>query len=114
METLPCSSCRGLCCGPVSITAQELKSIKKKIKTMPAGQRRALEEQERFFGTCIFYDEKKNKCGIYTVRPQVCREFGHRSNMVCFRNPAAAVKAEWRYNQKPIGTLSVDYTWKDF
>jgi len=35
MEDLPCKGCRGMCCGPVPITEQELKKIKKKIKAMP-------------------------------------------------------------------------------
>ncbi|KFN01607.1 hypothetical protein [Bacillus clarus] len=35
MESLPCNGCEGMCCGPVPITKDELKKIKKKIKNMP-------------------------------------------------------------------------------
>lgn len=35
MEDLPCKGCNGMCCGPVPVTEQELKIIKKKVKSMP-------------------------------------------------------------------------------
>ncbi|WP_342664037.1 hypothetical protein [Peribacillus kribbensis] len=59
MEQLPCTGCRGLCCGPVAITESELKKIKKKVKNMPQKSRHSLEAQRRFPGTCIFYDQGK-------------------------------------------------------
>jgi Fe-S-cluster containining protein len=114
LETLPCSGCRGLCCGPVSITAKELTKIKKKVKSMPKKIRMDLENQQRYFGTCIFYDQNNDKCGIYSARPEVCQVFGYHQNMVCFRNPSAAVKENFHQKDESVGILSVDYTWKDF
>lgn len=114
MQTLPCTGCRGLCCGPVPITDQEFRTIRKKIKRMPRKHRSDLESQTRFFGTCIFYDADHDKCGIHSVRPGVCQAFGLHQNLACFRNPNAAVKSPWEPQDKQIGILSVDFTWKDF
>jgi len=103
-----------MCCGPVPITEQELKVIKKKIKATPLKLRLALENQQRFYGTCIFFDQDQDKCGIHSSRPAVCRAFGHFSNLKCFRNPAAAAAANWHAKEPSIGILSLDFTWKDF
>lgn len=112
--TLPCRGCRGLCCGPVPITSQELVKIKKGIKRMTLKDRLALEQQHRFFGTCIFYDLKNDKCGIHPIRPSICRVFGHYENLICFREPGAASTKKWAAKDDPAGVLSVDFTWKDF
>lgn len=114
MESLPCQGCRGLCCGPVPVTEQELKEIKRKVKAMPAKKRSELEQQQRFRGTCIFYDAEGDKCGIHAFRPSICRAFGLHSNLVCFRNPKAAVGKPWVAKAAPAGILSVDFTWADF
>jgi uncharacterized protein len=115
MESLPCQGCRGLCCGPVPVTEKELKVIKKKVKSMPAKARTDLEKQQRFMGTCIFYDSDHDKCGIHSARPSICRAFGHFGNLICFRKPEAAASAEkWKALEAPAGILSVDFTWKDF
>jgi len=114
MESLPCQGCKGMCCGPVPVTEQELKTIRKKLKSMPAASRSRLERQPRFFGTCIFYDLDGDRCGIHSARPGVCRAFGHHANLVCFRKPEAAKGAPWSGSAAPVGTLSVDFTWADF
>ncbi|HAM81983.1 YkgJ family cysteine cluster protein [Ornithinibacillus bavariensis] len=114
METLPCKGCKGMCCGPVPITEAELKRIKKKVKAMPLKKRLELEKQQRFFGTCIFYDEVNDRCGIHSVRPSICRAFGHHQNLVCFREPKLAIKDNYIADEKPVGILSVDFTWRDF
>jgi hypothetical protein len=44
-EALPCKGCKGLCCGPVAVTENELNKIKKKIKSMPSKMREALKNQ---------------------------------------------------------------------
>ncbi|MFB7305172.1 YkgJ family cysteine cluster protein [Heyndrickxia sporothermodurans] len=113
MEQLPCKGCRGLCCGPVAVTENELNKIKKKIKSMPRKIRDDLEKQVRFHGTCIFYDNEKDRCGIYSVRPNACRMFGHYKGMACFRKPELATKNPI-INEKSIGVLSINYTWSDF
>jgi Fe-S-cluster containining protein len=114
MESLPCKGCKGLCCGPVPVTEQELKNIKKKIKSMSDKIRLELENQTRFFGTCIFYDQVKDRCGIHSVRPSICRAFGLYKNLICFRKPEAASMGNWNAKEIPIGILSEDFTWKDF
>lgn len=114
MESLPCNGCHGLCCGPVLITKQELKYIKNKIKLMSPKYRSELENQERFFGTCIFYDLDKDRCGIYSARPSICRAFGRYNNLICIKKPEAAMTESWNAADEPIGLLSVDFTWKDF
>jgi uncharacterized protein len=114
MQSLPCQGCKGMCCGPVPITKQELKAIQKKLKSMPAKLRTDLENQQRFYGTCIFYDLENDRCGIYSARPKVCRVFGHHKNMPCFRNPEAATESPWHPEEEPIGMLTTDFTWKNF
>lgn len=113
-ESLPCKECRGLCCGPVPITKQELINIKKNIKSMALKRRLELENQQRYFGTCIFYDLDNDMCGIYQSRPSICRVFGHYNNLICFKKPEAATMQNWNVTEKPVGILSSDYTWKDF
>ncbi|MFD2614345.1 YkgJ family cysteine cluster protein [Paenibacillus gansuensis] len=112
--TLPCQGCRGLCCGPVPVTEQEITAIRKKVKTMPAKQKQELQSQLRFPGTCIFFDQTNDRCGIHSVRPQVCRDFGYYQDMVCFRKPEAATKVRSGYALRHKAILSVDLTWADF
>ncbi|MGC7872794.1 YkgJ family cysteine cluster protein [Desulfosporosinus sp. SYSU MS00001] len=114
MESLPCKECRGLCCGPVPITIQDLRSIKTALKLMPEVRRSELKKQKRYFGTCIFYDLDKDICGIHKARPSICRAFGHYKNLICFRKPEASKDLNWVVTEDPIGILSVDFTWKDF
>lgn len=114
MESLPCKGCKGMCCGPVPITENELKKIKKKIKAMPTKKRLDLKQQQRYFGTCIFYDEINDQCGIHSVRPFICRAFGYYKNLNCFRKPELASTKNYIANEQPVGILSVDFTWKDF
>jgi hypothetical protein len=114
MENLPCQGCHGLCCGPVPVTAQELRMIRKKVRQMPAKARQELREQRRFPGTCIFFDQEKDKCGIHSARPSICRAFGHFGNLICFRKPEAAKPEHWSAKEAPAGILSVDFTWADF
>jgi Fe-S-cluster containining protein len=103
-----------LCCGPIPVTEQELKNIKKKIKSMPLKTRLELENQPRHFGTCMFYDQDNDKCGIHSVRPTVCRAFGHYNNLICFRKPEAAAVGNWNAKDIHLGILSIDFAWKDF
>jgi uncharacterized protein len=115
METLPCQGCKGLCCGPVPVSESEVKIIKKKIKSMPTKLRLELEDQKRYFGTCIFYDLNKDRCGIHSVRPKICSMFGYYKELVCFRKPELATKIINRFGkEKHAGILTLDYTWDDF
>lgn len=114
MDTLPCQGCNGLCCGPVPITEKELKTIRKKIKAFPRKVRTELETQPRLFGTCIFYDINRDRCGIHAFRPEVCRAFGYHQDLVCFRKPELATKEPLTWKEEPIGYLSIDFTWAAF
>jgi uncharacterized protein len=114
MGDLPCKGCKGLCCGPVPISERELRQIKKDINKMPAKRRHSLKNQQRFLGTCIFFDEANDCCGIHSVRPAICRAFGHHQNLVCFRKPEAASAKTYYPNEEAVGTLSIDFTWNDF
>lgn len=115
METLPCQGCKGLCCGPVPVSESEFKVIKKKIKSMPTKLRLELENQKRYYGTCIFYDLNKDRCGIHSVRPEICRMFGFYKELVCFRKPELATKSTNLFGkEKHIGILTLDFTWDDF
>ena len=100
MESLPCKGCKEMCCGPVPITEDELKKIKKKIKTMPTKTRLDLKNQQRYFGTCILYDEINDWCGIYSVRPSICRAFGYYKNLVCFRKSKLAFARNYLTNDR--------------
>lgn len=102
LQSLSCNECKGLCCGPVPVTKQELLNIKREIRRKPFKYRSELENQHRYFGTCIFYDLDKNKCGIYSVRPSICKAFGHYNNLICFRKPGAASAKNWQVTEKPI------------
>ncbi len=114
MDALPCQGCKGLCCGPVPVTETELKRIKKKVKSFQLKMRRELEHQPRFYGTCIFYDLNNDRCGIHAVRPEICKKFGYHKELVCFRKPELAKCENVIINEKPVGILSIDITWKDF
>ncbi|MBB6672706.1 YkgJ family cysteine cluster protein [Cohnella nanjingensis] len=114
MPQLPCQGCRGMCCGPVPITESELKRIRKYVRGMPLPARSKLEGQLRFFGTCIFYDQDQDKCGIHPARPAVCRAFGLHRNLVCFRMPEAASGEAWAAGEPSVGVLSADFVWNDF
>jgi uncharacterized protein len=115
METLPCQGCKGLCCGPVPVSENEVKKIKKKIKLMPTKLRLELENQKRYYGTCIFYDLNKDRCGIHSVRPDICRKFGYYKELTCFRKPEIATKSINQNDKgKYIGLLTLDLTWDDF
>ena len=113
-NTLPCKSCSGLCCGPVPVTKDELALIRQEIKKWPEIYRLELEHQQRYIGTCVFYDLNNNKCGIHHFRPAVCRAYGHYKNLACFKKPTAASNENWAAAEDPAGILSADFTWKDF
>ncbi|CAG9621326.1 YkgJ family cysteine cluster protein [Sutcliffiella rhizosphaerae] len=114
MENLPCKGCKGMCCGPVPITQKELLKIQKAIKKMPVKKRLELRNQKRFFGTCIFFDERNDRCGIHSIRPSICQAFGYYQNLVCFKSPQTASAQKYETSEASIGILSVDFTWKDF
>lgn len=81
---------------------------------MPNRLRGQLQNQKRFYGTCIFYDLDNDKCGIYSARPETCRNFGYYKQLVCFRNPKLATKDLDHSKEEFVGTLSIDFNWQHF
>ncbi|WP_323368642.1 YkgJ family cysteine cluster protein [Radiobacillus deserti] len=62
---------------------------------MPKKQREQLRNQQRYYGTCIFYDLDQNRCGIYSSRPEICKMFGLSEQLPCFRKPELATITDW-------------------
>lgn len=114
MESLPCKGCKGMCCGPVPVTPSEINRIKKALRKMPVKKRLELKNQDRFAGTCIFFDEIHDRCGIHPVRPSVCRAFGYYDNLPCFKSPQTASSRKYIPGEPPAGLLSMDFRWDYF
>lgn len=89
MKPFQCSNC-GDCCGPVPVNALELRRIKKKLSRMPKDKLERLKNQKRPPMTCMFRDIENNECGIYNMRPEICKMFGFYEGMKCPRNPEHA------------------------
>jgi Fe-S-cluster containining protein len=85
MESLPCSACSALCCGPVPLFAARMEKIEAYVAAMPATERRRLAAQERSLLDCRFLDKENNHCAIYPVRPWLCELFGRVEGMPCPR-----------------------------
>lgn len=114
-----CTNC-GLCCGPVPVTKNELKKIKKEVNKMSFSKIQKLRSQKRDPLTCIFRDLENDKCSIYKARPDICRMFGFYKEMKCPNNPEHATKSREEGNKRierntknnpVVGVLSVNITW---
>lgn len=81
---------------------------------MPKKIKENLENQQRFFGTCIFFDEDNDRCGIYSARPDVCKAFGQYKNLACPFSSESKSEKNWYSEEEIIGVLSIDFLWKDF
>jgi Fe-S-cluster containining protein len=113
LPSIPCDSCKAICCGPVPVTKKELIEIKKGIKRNPE-KYKELMKQQQYFGNCIFLNLDTYKCEIYSFRPSICKAYGNYKNLPCIRKPEAASKEYLVVKDDPAGILSVDFTWKDF
>jgi len=82
-NTLPCSSCTALCCGPVPLSRDRLEKIKAYVQTMPKAERKRLAAQKRGQVDCRFLDKANYRCAIYPVRPWLCEAFGRVERMRC-------------------------------
>lgn len=118
MKPFDCSNC-GECCGPVPVNELELSRIQKTLSRMPKGKLQRLQNQKRDPLTCMFRDVEKNECGIYTMRPEVCKMFGFYKNLVCPRNEEHATKEHqegaerMRKGGKPAGILTIQINWQN-
>lgn len=113
-----CSQC-GLCCRLflVDLTKEEYQSGKYKTQLEEFGLidnfHKAVEcganilKQKRD-GSCVYL--KKNKCFIYKVRPQICREFFCTSKLKKFRKTTEKIekkRASLRKGKSKISALPV-------
>jgi Fe-S-cluster containining protein len=65
----------------VSVT--RAKRITAHVAQVPKAERDRLAKQKRGILDCGFVDMKSGRCGIYEVRPTVCRLFGSTEGMQC-------------------------------
>jgi Fe-S-cluster containining protein len=90
MSQFHCFNC-GDCCGPVPVNELELKRIRKSLSRMPKHKLECLKNQKRDQLTCMFRDTENEVCGIYNMRPEICKMFGFYEGMVCPRNTDQAM-----------------------
>jgi hypothetical protein len=50
---------------------------------LPNTEQARLRSQHRDPMTCGFYDVEQRRCGVYAVRPHICRNFGHTERLEC-------------------------------
>ena len=91
-----CSQCGNCCSKYLPVTQHEINTIKQYIKNHNIGKAPhglAILKNPTFDLCCPFLDmtKKKNKCSIYPVRPQICREFiCNETARQCSKNLASA------------------------
>jgi Fe-S-cluster containining protein len=118
MKPFQCSNC-GECCGPVPVNKLELQRIQKKLSRMPKDKLERLKNQKRDPLTCMFRDVEKNECGIYNMRPEICKMFGLYEGMKCPRNHehASIGRKEgverMTKGGKHVGILTMQITWEN-
>lgn len=90
-----CLNCGG-CCGPVPVSNEEEKKIKKFITK----NKLKIKKAKKFSIDCKFRVD--NKCQIYEVRPEICRNFGTCSGkfLKCPNNKEGFGKAVLKYPVK--------------
>ena len=88
---LPCAKCPGECCGPVPLSTRRLHAIEEHLRGLEPSELRRIATQRRDALTCAFYDLQRHACGVYAVRPQVCRMFGATESLECPRQPVGWV-----------------------
>ena len=74
---MKCDEGCGECCGPVFVSQKEYREIKQYIR----GHGIVLRKNSGL--ECILY--QNGKCQIYSVRPVLCRIFGHTERLNCSR-----------------------------
>lgn len=85
---IPRMGCTGACadyCTAIAMTAEELRLVRERIPSFPAGD--SMQEAMReSFGRGEHYRCPAlilGRCGIYDVRPTVCRIFGNAESLPC-------------------------------
>lgn len=87
MNTCPCSTCDGRCCGPVPLTRNRLRAMNDVVMAMSPEERKRLGSQKRDPLTCSFYDTEQNRCSVYEARPQICQVYGLTKGLKCPKTP---------------------------
>ena len=70
-----CSNCGACCSNYLPVSESDLKKIRKYVETHNIHDMRSELPAQVIDMRCPFRDEKKSKCVIYPVRPQICRSF---------------------------------------
>lgn len=113
-----CQNC-GKCCGPVPVSKQELKQIRKAIHEMSTAERERIKAQKRKDLTCPLRDVENKRCSVYSARPTVCRLYGHVQQLRCSNNPKTPVMPQaieaslLRGIGNAVGVLGLDIGWKE-
>jgi uncharacterized protein len=95
MNTYDCSKCPGYCCSypQIGLVKADITRLAKHFKlTFEEAERKFTREaygqkwtlrrkKDVHFGRiCRFFDTKKRNCGIYAVRPKICRSFPNETS----------------------------------
>lgn len=117
-----CQNC-GECCGPILVTDDEWRLIRRAIKHMPQDERIRLKEQERPSLTCPLRDMENSRCSVYEARPHICRMQGEYDGLPCPHQPEKAIKTKKegfayldRHNGKDLtmaGILRITHGWDE-
>jgi len=117
-----CRNC-GECCGPIPVTDEEWRLIRRAIKHMPQNERMRLKGQERPFLTCPLRDMENNRCSAYDARPLICRMQGEYEGLPCPHQPEKAVKTKrdgysaikQYHGDNPVmlGILAITHGWNE-
>ena len=104
IPSMRCDTHCGQCCGVVPATETEFRAIERHI------EQHAVVPAAHTDGTCPFY--QAGQCAIHSVRPLVCRLYGHSVDplMTCPRGynvnmPERDVVRMVRANGKPMHVL---------
>lgn len=107
---IDCKKCVA-CCGPVPVSAMEMKDIQKELKTKKQKEIKRLKKQKRTELQCMFVDTDKKQCSIYNARPNICKQYGYVEGLSCPFNPEYATGQYQGDKNIPIGVLGTTITW---
>ena len=107
---LVCDGCTA-CCGIVPVSEKEMKAIQKELRRKSKYTIDRLKNQKREALECMFVDKDKQRCAIYKVRPNICRNYGYVKGLECPYQPDKANKPYQGKKEEPIGLLGMTITW---
>lgn len=110
--TFSCKNCVA-CCGIVPVSLPEMVEIQKFLKKMKPKEIKRLKKQKRDPFQCMFVDTEKQRCSIYEVRPNICRQYGYVKGLACPFHPEYATNEYQGEKHMPIGVLGSTITWKN-